>query len=604
MTDPRIILYGGYEFQLNQNGEAHILWKSGASHTMNADVLWAGFKASTAFLNSAYRAEYALVDKAHRLYGSSGADVLSRSTGGGLDGGAGNDTLYAIATSGTSQIHAYAGRGDDVVVLDLAKIAAAYSHGHHVAGDDAGSSAYGVDSFNFVNAAKVGTGEIVVGRLEDFDASRDHIRLDGVTVNLSALPSQIKVLQHNGDHNDPGAPLQQWLAIKTTGGGHIFYALEGARVDMDGTGKANSGQQEAHFLASNGAGGPGASALALLALYNSRSSAGYTDPQDAVPAGAVAKGGVTLVDWDQSAADVLAQLLGTASGDLIAAGLNDDWVNAGAGDDQVWGGSGHDTIFGGIGNDTLTGNLGNDMVNGGEGRDRIVYFGGRDTIIGGADVDTLVFSGPSAVNLSLLSGSNPHGLMVSQIENIIASKGADYVQGDHGANALYGGAGADALYGLDGADLLYGGDDADRLFGGAGLDQLFGGSGNDTLLGQDGADRLTGGTGNDLFRYQSAAQGGDLVLDFGASLGNDDRFSIAAAGFGGGLKAGSLSAAQFRLHLTNRSDALDADDRFIFNNVTHRLWFDADGLGGAGTVLIATLQDSAASLSSADIWLF
>jgi Ca2+-binding RTX toxin-like protein len=318
----------------------------------------------------------------------------------------------------------------------------------------------------------------------------------------------------------------------------------------------------------------------------------------------VAKGGVTLVDSDQSAADVLAQLLGTASGDLIAAGLNDDWVNAGAGDDQVWGGSGHDTIFGGLGNDTLTGNLGNDMVNGGEGRDRIVYFGGRDTIIGGADVDTLVFSGPSAVNLSLLSGSNPHGLMVSQIENIIASKGADYVQGDHGANALYGGAGADALYGLDGADLLYGGDDADRLFGGAGLDQLFGGSGNDTLLGQDGADRLTGGTGNDLFRYQSAAQGGDLVLDFGASLGNDDRFSIAAAGFGGGLKAGSLSAAQFRLHLTNRSDALDANDRFIFNNVTHRLWFDADGLGGAGPVLIATLQDSAASLSSADIWLF
>ena len=87
MTDPRIILFGGYEFQLNQNGEAHILWKSGASHTMNADLLWAGFKTSTAFLNSAYRAEYALVDKAHRLYGSSGADVLSRSTGGGLDGG-------------------------------------------------------------------------------------------------------------------------------------------------------------------------------------------------------------------------------------------------------------------------------------------------------------------------------------------------------------------------------------------------------------------------------------------------------------------------------------------------------------------------------------
>lgn len=604
MADTRVIYYDGYEFQLNPNGEAHISWKSGASHTMNADALWAGFKASAAFLTSAYHAEYALVDKAHRLYGSSGADVLSRSTGGGLDGGAGNDTLYAIATSGTSQIHAYAGRGDDVVVLDLAKIAAAYSHGHHAAGDDAGSSAYGADSFNFVNTAKVGTGEIVVGRLEDFDASRDHIRLEGVTLNLSALPSQVKVLQHNGDHNDPGAPLQQWLAIKTSGGGHIFYALEGARVDMNGNGGANSGQQEAHFLASNGTGGPGASALALLALYNSQPSARYIDPQDAIPAGAVAKGGLALVDWDQSAADVLAALVGTSSGDLIAAGLNDDWVNAGAGDDQVWGGSGHDTLFGGLGNDTLTGNLGNDMVNGGEGRDRIVYVGGHDTIIGGSDSDTLVFSGPSSVHLSLLSGINPHGLTVSQMENIIASLGADYLQGDNGSNALYGGAGADALYGLDGADVLSGGDDADRLFGGNGADQLFGGAGNDTLLGQEGADHLTGGAGNDLFRYQSAAQGGDDVFDFGASLGNDDRFSISAAGFGGGLEPGSLAARQFRVHVTDRSVALDADDRFIFNSVTHSLWFDADGLGGPGAVLIATLQDSAAALTSADIWLF
>ncbi|MFZ9199527.1 MAG: calcium-binding protein, partial [Paracoccaceae bacterium] len=281
-----------------------------------------------------------------------------------------------------------------------------------------------------------------------------------------------------------------------------------------------------------------------------------------------------------------------------------DWVNAGAGDDQVWGGSGHDTLFGGLGNDTLTGNLGNDMVNGGEGRDRIVYVGGHDTIIGGSDSDTLVFSGPSSVHLSLLSGINPHGLTVSQMENIIASLGADYLQGDNGSNAHYGGAGADALYGLDGADVLSGGDDADRLFGGNGADQLFGGAGNDTLLGQEGADHLTGGAGNDLFRYQSAAQGGDDVFDFGASLGNDDRFSISAAGFGGGLEPGSLAARQFRVHVTDRSVALDADDRFIFNSVTHSLWFDADGLGGPGAVLIATLQDSAAALTSADIWLF
>jgi hypothetical protein len=76
------------------------------------------------------------------------------------------------------------------------------------------------------------------------------------------------------------------------------------------------------------------------------------------------------------------------------------------------------------------------------------------------------------------------------------------------------------------------------------------------------------------------------------------------AGFGGGLKPGSLLPAQFRLHLANRRDALDADDRSIFNNVTHRLWFDADGMGAAGPVLIAPLQDGAAALPSADIILF
>jgi uncharacterized membrane protein YeiH len=90
MADTRVIYYNGYEFQLNPNGEAHITWKSGASHTMNAETLWAGFKASTAFLTSAYRTEYASVEKAHRIYGSSGVDVLSRSTGGGLDAGAGS----------------------------------------------------------------------------------------------------------------------------------------------------------------------------------------------------------------------------------------------------------------------------------------------------------------------------------------------------------------------------------------------------------------------------------------------------------------------------------------------------------------------------------
>jgi len=94
---------------------------------------------------------------------------------------------------------------------------------------------------------------------------------------------------------------------------------------------------------------------------------------------------------------------------------------------------------------------------------------------------------------------------------------------------------------------------------------------------------------------------GRFVLDFDTSLGNDDRFSIAASGFGGRLKAGSISPTQFCLQLTNRSDGLDADDQFSSNNGTHRLWFDRHGLDCAEPVLIATLQDSVANLTSANI---
>lgn len=58
----------------------------------------------------------------------------------------------------------------------------------------------------------------------------------------------------------------------------------------------------------------------------------------------------------------MAVLEGAASGDLIAAGLNDDIVYARGGNDKVWGGSGDDTLNGGKGDDTLNGGTGEDMA--------------------------------------------------------------------------------------------------------------------------------------------------------------------------------------------------------------------------------------------------
>ncbi len=133
----------------------------------------------------------------------------------------------------------------------------------------------------------------------------------------------------------------------------------------------------------------------------------------------------------------------------------------------------------------------------------------------------------------------------------------------------------------------------DSLIGGNGNDVLFGGNGNDTLTGGFENDRLLGGAGADRFRFLASNEfGSDTIADFVAV---DDAIQVSAAGFGGGLKAGAISAGQFRLG----SSAVDASDRFIYNN-NGAMFFDADGVGGAAQVQIATLI-GAPALTAADV---
>ena len=79
---------------------------------------------------------------------------------------------------------------------------------------------------------------------------------------------------------------------------------------------------------------------------------------------------------------------------------------------------------------------------------------------------------------------------------------------------------------------------------------------------------------------------------------DDDAFMVSASNFGGGLVAGQpLAAAQFQTRADNL--AQDADDRFIFRTTDATLWFDRDGSGAAGAVLLADLQADA-TVTSAD----
>lgn len=429
------------------------------------------------------------------IYGTNGNDLLEnildgRTSGFGIHAYDGNDTIIARADENVGQIHIWASSGNDQINMEFHYDGSkSYDKGHHVRGDHDGSSANGSDTFNFANIEDLPSGVTVVGRIEDFDASRDTIEFNGTAIDLNNLPSYAKIVEYNATHNDGSDP-QQWLLIKNSNGGQIFYALEGARVDMNGNGGANGGNQEDHFVKEDD----------LPNTLWGLGAVSFVDQKNVVPTGYTAEsGGVVINDYDDVGTDVvdidpvtnenLATIYGSDFGDLIAAGLNDDTVEAGAGDDFVWGGSGRDTLNGRSGNDTIWGGTGADEIYG--------------------------------------------------------NQGDDVLNGERSNDKLYGGVGKDTVKGNLGNDELYGGNGADTLDGG---------KGNDILAGGMGKDKLTGGNGADIFYFESISESQtgssnrDKITDFiagtdmialegidakTATAGDQDFTFIGAASFNG-----------------------------------------------------------------------
>jgi Ca2+-binding RTX toxin-like protein len=280
-------------------------------------------------------------------------------------------------------------------------------------------------------------------------------------------------------------------------------------------------------------------------------------------------------------------------------------------------GGGDDVYFGRYG-------LAEGVIDMGAGNDSIVVGAGVETVDGGLGVDTLDFSASGGIRVALdQSFANTlaaTGDVYSNIETVLGSAlGANNLAGDAGNNGLVGGnavdtlagrAGNDDLSGLGGNDKLYGEAGSDNLLGGGGNDALFGGLDVDTLSGGNGNDNLTGGTGidvvggglgNDSFVFQTLAECGDFITDFGAIAGDNDRFLINAAAFGGGLVAGTLAASAFVTSVTNA--AVDANDRFIFRTTDATLWFDSNGNAAGGLRLVADLG-AGTVVTAADIVLF
>ena len=153
--------------------------------------------------------------------------------------------------------------------------------------------------------------------------------------------------------------------------------------------------------------------------------------------------------------------------------------------------------------------------------------------------------------------------------------------------------GRDILIGEDLADTLSGAAGEDVLRGDRGDDTIDGGAGNDEIEGGFGADNLTGGADADRFVYLQPSEGGDTITDFTPS---EDKIVVNPGLFEGGLEEGEP------VQLVSASEPVAENEggTFLYNTDTGELFWDEDGTGTGGAVLLATLT-GAPSISASDI---
>ncbi len=122
-----------------------------------------------------------------------------------------------------------------------------------------------------------------------------------------------------------------------------------------------------------------------------------------------------------------------------------------------------------------------------------------------------------------------------------------------------------------------------------------------TIVGREGKDTLKGQRGADTFVFDRAIgpDNVDRIIDFNVNeAAEGDRLLMKGSVFGG-MAAGGLAADAF----ATGTAAQDANDRFLFDQGSGRLWFDADGAGAGDQVLIATFEQNAI-VTAGDIEIF
>ena len=548
---------------------------------------------------------------ANRLNGGDGYDTIR--------GGGGDDQITMRAVSHTAEAPAHAELfgegGDDAVTREAGTGNVLISGG---AGNDlllGGFEFQSFDRFRFAEAPGSANADLIHS-FEGGSAGIDKIELDAAAFPTIGAAG-------NFAPGDPrfaaGAGLTSGRdaddrVIYNTSTGELFY-------DADGS---------------------GAGAAQLIAtLLN------FSGPAAFVPA--MAATNIVVVGQAQPNPNQ-----GTAGPDSLTGTAGDDLLEGLAGNDTLTGLAGNDTLDAGTGGDRLIGGLGNDtFIIDGPG-DTVIENAreGTDTILSSAtrtidaNVENLTLTGTAAINgtgnalNNVITGNSANNALngaagndvILLLSGSLATYGADAIDGGTGFDVLdfggvarsgvsanisagtsagvtgggTGGAGSATVLNLEGViggdfnDRLVGGGANNRLEGGAGNDTLDGSSGNDTLRGGLGADTVRGGAGNDQFVFADtpSAANADRVSDF---LSGTDELMFENGVFTAIGAAGAWAAGDGRFRAgAGITTGQNASDRLVYNTSTGSLFYDADGSGANGSVLVATFAGNPA-LSAADI---
>lgn len=271
-------------------------------------------------------------------------------------------------------------------------------------------------------------------------------------------------------------------------------------------------------------------------------------------------------------------LVGGNGNDRLYGGNYDDNLQGGNGNDVIYGydgadclhglGNGKDKYFGGDGNDTIECGTGTTLGDCGSGDDLVYASLGVNNIRGGEGEDTVTYLNVPRWGYYVPVNS---GVVV----NLVTGTGGGSAKGDRysGIENVIGSAHDDRIY-LNNGGSGYGGDGSDWIGAfGIGVSELGGGNGLDTLAGNLGQE--------DHFLIENA-MGADSITGFEAGR---DFLKIALGDFGFGA---ALDAAE----LVVGPGPVGSGPQLIFDGAG-KLYYDADGTGAGGMVLLATLSDAA-----------